>query len=213
MTTKRIQMWSSAWLLALGITVACGDSGGGDEASDESEVCEPGSVVDCACTDGSTATQTCTADGSGYDACACENPETGDDQSTGETTSETDTAETDTDTAETDTATTTTDTTDTGDTTDAPVGENPVPEIFHPSDGEVRTVATPIPWIGVATDAEDGDLGGASMVWSSDLDGEFGTGTMFDAPLATVGVHVISLTATDSDGQQGVVTIQLTLEP
>jgi chitinase len=184
MTTERLRLWSSAWFLALGITLACGDSGGDDEAA-EGSTCEPGSMIDCACTDGSMATQTCNAEGSGYDACACEDAETGDDQNSGSETAE---------------------------TTEGPMGEAPVPEIFHPGDGETRAVDVPIPWIGVATDAEDGDLTGMSMVWSSDLDGQFGTGEMFDAPLTTVGMHVISLTATDSDGQQGVATIQLMIE-
>jgi hypothetical protein len=226
MTTERLRMWLSAGLLFVGIGIGCGDNGGGgeDEAGDESPVCEPGTTIDCACTDGSTATQTCNAEGSGYDACACENTETGDDQNTGDTdTDDTDTTDatdtdttdaTDTDTTDaTDTDTTDTDTTETTETTDGPIGEDPVPEIFHPSDGEMRQINTPIPWIGVANDAEDGALSGMSMVWSSDLDGEFGTGEMFNAPLTTLGVHVISLTATDSDGQQGVVTIQLMLVP
>ncbi len=204
MTTEQIRRWSSAWLLALGL--ACGESGGDDEASDESSVCEPGSTTDCACTDGSMATQTCNAEGSGYDACACENAETGDDQSTDATD---DTSES-TDT--TDATDNTTDSTETTDTTEGPIGEAPVSEIFHPGDGETRPVDVPIPWIGVATDAEDGDLTGVALVWSSDQDGQFGTGEMFDAPLTTVGVHVISLTATDSDGQQSVATIELMIE-
>jgi hypothetical protein len=219
MTTKRLlvrtgaRVWLLSWLgLGLGFGIGCGDGGGGDEASDESQACEPGSVADCACTDGSTATQTCNAEGSGYDACACGDSESGDDQNTGdtETTDATDTGTTET-TDATDTETTD-ETTETTDTTDGPIGADPVPEIFHPSDGETREINTPIPWIGVGTDAEDGDLTGMSLVWSSDLDGQIGTGEMFNAPLSTVGLHVISLTATDSDGQQGVATIELMLE-
>jgi hypothetical protein len=186
MTTERLRTWVASLLCLLGIGIGCGDSGGGEDEAADGQVCEPGSTIDCACTDGSTATQTCNAEGSAYDACACETAETGDDQNTGET--------------------------DTTDATDGPTSEDPVPEIFHPGDGETRQVNVPIPWIGVATDTEDGDLTGMSLVWSSDLDGEFGTGEMFDAPLSTVGAHTITLTATDSDGQQGIATIQLMLE-
>ncbi len=210
MTTKRGRAWLVASMLAAGLGLACGDSGSGDdEASDEGLVCEPGSTIDCACTDGSTATQTCTSEGSGYDACACGDSETGDQGSEGistDTSTETETGSGTETSTETDTSTST-------DTTEGPIGDSPVPEIFHPGDGEVRKINTPIPWIGVAADTEDGDLSGMALVWSSDLDGEFGTGLMFDAALTTVGMHVISLTATDSDGQQGVTTIGLTLEP
>jgi hypothetical protein len=221
MTTERIRLWWSASLLAVTISVACGDSGGGEDEAADGPTCEPGSVDECACTDGSTGTQTCNAEGSGYDACACGQSETSDTQNDGSTDDDTDsttdtsdatesTDGTESDGSETSDATEASDDTD---TTDGPIGEAPMPEIWHPSDGETRTINTPIPWIGAATDAEDGDLSGMSLVWSSDLDGEFGTGTMFDAPLTSVGVHVITLTATDSDGQQGVATIELTLEP
>lgn len=87
-------------------------------------------------------------------------------------------------------------------------GASPMADIFHPGDMETRDAGLPIPFIGSATDAEDGDLTGASLVWASDIGGQIGTGTMFDAPLSA-GTHVITLTATDSDGNTG--TDSLTL--
>lgn len=87
-------------------------------------------------------------------------------------------------------------------------GASPMADIFHPGDMETRDADKPIPFIGEAMDAEDGALTGAALVWTSDLSGQIGTGTMFDAPLS-VGTHVITLTATDSDGNTG--TDQITL--
>lgn len=91
-------------------------------------------------------------------------------------------------------------------------GASPMAEIYHPGDMETRPADMAIPFIGNATDAEDGDLSGASMVWTSDLSGEIGTGTMFDAPLS-VGTHVITLTATDSDGNAGTDSLTLFIVP
>lgn len=87
-------------------------------------------------------------------------------------------------------------------------GASPKAEIFHPGDMETRPADVAIAFIGAATDAEDGDLAGASMVWTSDLSGEIGTGTMFDAPLSA-GTHVITLTATDSGGNTGADSLTL----
>lgn len=64
---------------------------------------------------------------------------------------------------------------------------------------------------GVATDAEDGDLDGNDMVWTSDLDGILGTGRDFNEFLS-VGTHVITLEATDSDGNVASVSIDLIME-
>jgi hypothetical protein len=43
-------------------------------------------------------------------------------------------------------------------------------------------------------------------VWTSSIDGPIGTGETFDAPL-TAGVHTVTLTATDSDGNVGTDTV------
>lgn len=98
---------------------------------------------------------------------------------------------------------------DTGDTT--PVGSPPTVEIWHPSDGETRAAGSAIPWIGAGSDAEDGTLTGASLVWSSSLDGVFGTGESFNAPLS-VGSHLVTLTGTDADGDTGTDTITIRVE-
>jgi hypothetical protein len=90
---------------------------------------------------------------------------------------------------------------------------SPVARILHPGDGETRHVNTEIPFIGRGGDVEDGDLGGASLVWTSDLDGEIGTGPMLSVPLTTVGTHTITLTVTDGDQNTDETSITLELAP
>ena len=55
-------------------------------------------------------------------------------------------------------------------------------------------------------------LTGASLVWTSDLEGQIGVGEQFDAPLTVVGTHTITLTVTDSDDNQGIDTIVLNIQ-
>lgn len=61
-----------------------------------------------------------------------------------------------------------------------------------------------------AIDREDGMLRGASLTWESDLDGVLGTGETLVVRLSA-GEHVITLTATDSDGLEGTDTLHLTV--
>ena len=61
------------------------------------------------------------------------------------------------------------------------------------------TLNTPSDY-GIGNAAEEGSLKGASLVWTSDIDGEVGTGEAFTGSLSE-GTHIIILTVTDS--QQG----------
>jgi chitinase len=94
-----------------------------------------------------------------------------------------------------------------------PGAMNPVATINHPGDGEPpRDANDLIPFIGEASDPQDGALTGAALVWtSSELSAPFGTGTSFEAMLPA-GTHVITLTATDSDSNTGTDTITLTVQ-
>ncbi len=91
------------------------------------------------------------------------------------------------------------------------VVESPRAEIWHPSDGETRVAGSEIPFIGRGFDAEDGSLDTTSLVWTSSIDGEIGTGKEFRAALSA-GANVVTLTATDSDGNNGSTSITLTIE-
>ena len=95
--------------------------------------------------------------------------------------------------------------------TDVGSGEPPVANIVHPGT-EDRQVGMMIPFIGEATDPEDGDLDGMALVWTSDLDGEIGTGKEFSAALSE-GTHTVTLTATDSDGNTGDDTLTFNVVP
>ena len=91
------------------------------------------------------------------------------------------------------------------------VGAAPTATINHPGDGETRDAGDDIPFVGVGSDAEDGALTGAALVWTSSLAGQFGTGASFDAALEA-GTHVITLTVTDSDGNEGTDSITLEIQ-
>ena len=100
-------------------------------------------------------------------------------------------------------------------TVDYTVAENQAPtaEITAPADASEFFDTETITVAGSATDAEDGDLTGESLVW--DLDGVFqiGTGEEFtiNAGDFSPGAHVITLTATDADGAEGVATVNITI--
>jgi hypothetical protein len=89
--------------------------------------------------------------------------------------------------------------------------ESPRAEIFHPNDGETRAEGSPIPFTGRGFDAEDGSLPGSSLVWTSSIDGQIGTGRQFSAPLSA-GSNVVTLTVTDSDGNMDSTSITLNVQ-
>ncbi len=64
---------------------------------------------------------------------------------------------------------------------------------------------------GIAIDNEDGQLSGASLVWSSDQNSILGTGQSLaiNASVLNEGTHIITLTAEDSDGQSGTRNIEI----
>jgi hypothetical protein len=207
---------SAAFGLVLGAGVpACNVDGNGDDGgggSSEGLTCEHGMPSECACPDGSMGTQMCAHDSSGFEQCVCG----GSDDSTGAPPASSTSAEPDSsDTGDTSTGSSSNGSTgsETAATTEesGPVGTPPTAQINHPEDAEERVVGVPIPFIGEATDPEDGALSGASMIWTDSIEGEIGQGEQFDAALLTLGDHVITLTATDADGNVGEATISLVI--
>ncbi|HXV66070.1 MAG TPA: S8 family serine peptidase [Nitrosopumilaceae archaeon] len=88
--------------------------------------------------------------------------------------------------------------------------DTPSISITEPVDGLISVDSTPITFSGTAVDAEDGDLG-ASLEWSSDLDGVIGTGVSFDLSTLSVGIHTITASVKDSDSKTNSVSIKLTI--
>ncbi len=77
----------------------------------------------------------------------------------------------------------------------------PLSLIYSPQDSSIHNVGQSITFEGYGYDDEDGDLSGSSLVWTSDIDGQIGTGESFTKNDLSLGTHEITLTATDSDGK------------
>jgi len=92
-------------------------------------------------------------------------------------------------------------------------GENTAPSVTidSPADGASFPSGTSISFSGSASDPEDGDLTG-SLVWTSSLDGQIGTGGSFNKVLSE-GSHTITASVTDSGGLSGSASITVVVQP
>jgi len=75
------------------------------------------------------------------------------------------------------------------------------------------TQGAPVSFAGTGQDPEDGALTGGSLVWTSSINGQFGTGTSFSTSSLSVGTHTITLTAKDAQGATGTDTRTITITP
>ncbi len=80
-------------------------------------------------------------------------------------------------------------------------GNDPWVEIYHPDPGFTFQKGATVVLHSSGWDLEDNGLDGASLQWSSDVDGALGSGRIASVSDLSVGAHVISVTATDSNGQ------------
>jgi PKD repeat protein len=83
--------------------------------------------------------------------------------------------------------------------------------ITDPANGSSFTVGTNVSFRGTGDDPEDGSLSGTELVWSSNLDGVFGTGSPNNHNGLTVGTHLITFIATDTDAATGTDQITVTI--
>jgi hypothetical protein len=91
-----------------------------------------------------------------------------------------------------------------------PEGPPPTVIIDSPTEGIHLPTLTLITFSGSATDVGDGPLTGSSLIWSSNLDGQLGTGETFEHQLSS-GAHTITLTATNSVAVPGTASISVTV--
>ena len=76
----------------------------------------------------------------------------------------------------------------------------PSVQILSPNQNQVFYPTQQVTLQGSAYDLEDGVLGDTAFVWSSSIDGVLGTGATLNTSELSAGTHIITLTATDSNG-------------
>jgi len=84
--------------------------------------------------------------------------------------------------------------------------------VASPASGAVFASGAPIEFAGSANDVEEGDLG-ARVVWSSNRDGEIGTGGAFTLADLTCGAHVVTVSVADLHGGSDQETLTLQVGP
>ena len=91
------------------------------------------------------------------------------------------------------------------------LAESPKLVIKSPANNGSYAYATNLPFLADVTDAEDGVLTGNKVVWISDLDGFLGYGISFTKSSLSLGEHAIIVTATDSDGNETINEMSITI--
>ena len=91
-----------------------------------------------------------------------------------------------------------------------PPNSLPTASITSPANNASFLTSDTIAFTGSGNDAEDGALTGGSLVWTSNISGQIGTGASFTGSL-NVGSHTITLTATDSEGATGAASVAVTV--
>src|SRR5206468_6863597 len=87
----------------------------------------------------------------------------------------------------------------------------PSASITAPASGASFAQGASVTFTGTGTDPEDGTLSGASLVWTSSINGQIGTGASFSTAALSAGTHTITLTAKDSKGATGTTTRTITI--
>jgi subtilisin len=90
-----------------------------------------------------------------------------------------------------------------------PVNEIPTVSITSPADDSAFESGVSVDFAGTAIDSEDDDLT-ASLIWTSDIDGQIGTGGSFSTTISD-GNHTITASVTDSGSATGSASISITM--
>jgi len=90
-------------------------------------------------------------------------------------------------------------------------GNPPRVDLMTPNDSSTHRQHAAIFLHAAAWDLEDGILPASSIVWTSDIDGPIGTGRLLQFDGLSPGEHVISVSATDSDGMVDSDTVKITV--
>ncbi len=92
------------------------------------------------------------------------------------------------------------------------VNAGPVITITGPATGSNYHPTDVVPLTATATDAEDGNLG-ASIAWTSSINGSLGTGATRSVTTLSPGTHTITATVADSGGRTASATLTVTIGP
>lgn len=90
-------------------------------------------------------------------------------------------------------------------------GKPPVVRIANPAEGSVFGYGQVFALEASAYDFEDGTLDGTSIRWNSTINGFLGTGRVLTPSYLSPGTHVITVSATDADGQVASTGITVTI--
>jgi len=85
----------------------------------------------------------------------------------------------------------------------------PVVQITGARDDAEVSSASSLRLVGFASDPEDGPLNPSRLTWASDRDGVLGAGDRLHLTALSPGEHLITLSATDSDGMQGTASLRV----
>ncbi len=93
-----------------------------------------------------------------------------------------------------------------------PFAPNSPPDVAinEPVNGGSFEQGAPVSFAGAATDTEDGNLS-ASLAWTSDRNGQIGSGPTFTRSDLSAGAHTIAAQAADSDGATDSATVQIAI--
>lgn len=85
-------------------------------------------------------------------------------------------------------------------------------QILNPLPGQVFYPGQQILLQAIASDLEDGALGGGALTWTSSIDGVLGDGANLDASFLSQGIHTVTLSALDRGGFSAQAQVSIKVE-